>query len=470
MSLMRSTLLMGFIVASLQALSQQTEPPARHEFSMQQCIDYAQKNSAIVKNVLLDVQIQEQQNRNITSAAFPQINGSFGMQYNPALGVQAIPDFISPAVYGVLVNEGVKDGNGNPIVAPTSYQSFQIAFGTKWSSNAGITLSQLLFDGQVFVGLQARKSSIDYRMQSAEVTKQQVRTNISKIYYQLSVSKVQVQLIDDNIKRAEKLKNDASELYKNGFAEQLDVDKASVQLTNLKSQRQTTINTISNGYLGLKMLMGMPIADTLILTDSISTDFIQAGSLTDGSYQYNDRPDYNALATYKKLQEYNVRRYKLSRMPTASLNAAYTKMAQTNGFDMFSSKAKWVTSSYIGLSINVPIFGGFAKDANIKMAKLQLDQANNNMDLLKLQIDQEVDSSITSFNNAIITMNEQQKNLDLATKVYDQTKKRYESGLASTTDISNAQADLSSAQNNYVIALYSAALAKVDYLKAIGKL
>lgn len=470
MSLMRSTLLLGLIVASLQALSQQTEPPARHEFSMQQCIDYAQKNSAIVKNVLLDVQIQEQQNRSITSAAFPQINGSLGMQYNPALGVQAVPDFISPAVYGVLVNEGVKDGNGNPIIAPTSYQSFQISFGTKWSSNAGVTLSQLLFDGQVFVGLQARKSSIDYMLQSAEVTKQQVRTNISKIYYQLSVSKVQVQLIDDNINRAEKLKNDASELYKNGFAEQLDVDKASVQLTNLKSQRQTTINAISNGYLGLKMLMGMPIADTLILTDSVSNDFIQAGALTDGSYQYNDRPDYNAMATYKKLQEYNVSRYKLSRLPTASLNAAYTKMAQTNGFDMFSSKAKWVTSSYIGLSINVPIFGGFAKDANIKMAQLQLDQANNNMDLLKLQIDQQVDSSITSFNNAIITMNEQQKNLDLATKVYEQTKKRYESGLASTTDISNAQADLSSAQNNYVIALYSAALAKVDYLKAIGKL
>jgi outer membrane protein TolC len=81
-----------------------------------------------------------------------------------------------------------------------------------------------------------------------------------------------------------------------------------------------------------------------------------------------------------------------------------------------------------------------------------------------------VDSSINSFKNAVITMNEQQKNLDLATQVYEQTKKKYESGLASTTDISNAQADLSAAQSNYVIALYSAALAKVDYLKAIGKL
>jgi outer membrane protein TolC len=469
MSFMRSSLLLGFIFVALQAMSQQPAP-AKHEFSLRQCIDYAQKNSAIVKNVLLDIQIQEQQNRSITSAAYPQINGNFGIQYNPALGVQAIPDFISPAVYGVLINEGVKDGSGNPIVAPDTYQNFQIAFGTKWSSSAGITLSQLLFDGQVFVGLQARKTSIDYRAQSAEVTKEQIKTNISKIYYQLSIAKVQVQLIDANITRAAKLKNDAAEMYKNGFAEKLDVDRVSVQLTNLKSQRQTTINTISNGYLGLKLLMGMPGADTLVLTDSVSTDDIQTGVLTDWAYQYTDRPDYNALATYKKLQEYNVRRYKLSRMPTASLNAAYTKMAQTNEFDMFSGKSKWFTSSYIGLSINVPIFGGFAKDANIKQAQLQLDQVNNNLDFLKLQIDQEVDSSINSFKNAVITMNEQQKNLDLATQVYEQTKKKYESGLASTTDISNAQADLSAAQSNYVIALYSAALAKVDYLKAIGKL
>lgn len=467
MRLIRSRLLLGLILISLKAISQQA--PVKHEFSMQQSIDYAEKNNAVVKNALLDIQIQQQQNRGITAAAYPQLNGSFNTQYNPNVTVQSFPDFFSPAVYGVLVNEGVKDGSGNPIKMPENFGLIQAAFGTKWTANAGVTLSQILFDGQVFVGLQARRTSIDYRVQSAEVTKLQIRTNVSKVYYQLSISGIQIQLIDANIARADKLLNDTRKLFENGFAEKLDVDRASVQLTNLQSQKQTTVNSISNGYLGLKLLMGMPIHDTLVLTDSVTSENIQEGSLSDGAYKFEDRPDFRTLATYGKLQEYNVRRYKLSKIPTASLDAGYSKLAQREKFNIFSN-APWFTSSYIGLTINVPIFGGFVKDAAVKQAQLELQQVNNNIDYLKLQIQQEVDSSITSYNNAVITMNSQKKNLGLATQVYDLTKKKYESGLASATDISNAQSDLTTAQSNYVIALYSAALAKIDYLRATGKL
>ena len=130
----------------------------------------------------------------------------------------------------------------------------------------------------------------------------------------------------------------------------------------------------------------------------------------------------------------------------------------------------WFSSSYIGVTVNVPIFGGFLKEANIKQAQLQLEQTNNNIEYLKLQIDQDVDSSINSFNSAITNLNNQKKNVDLAEKVYDLTKKKYESGLASTTDISNAQSDLTTAQTSYVVSLYNAVLAKIDYLKATGKL
>lgn len=469
MRLLKYKWLTGFILLSLQAISQQSQAPAKHEFSVQQCIDYAEKNNAAVKNALLDIKIQQQQNRGITASAYPQLNGSFNTQYNPNVTVQTFPNFIAAATYGVLEAEGVKNGSGDPIKSPNDFGFIEAAFGTKWTANAGVTLSQILFDGQVFVGLQARKTSIDYRTEAAELTKEQIRTNISKIYYQLSVSKVQVQLIDANIARADKLLNDSRELYKNGFAEKLDVDRASVQLTNLQSQKQTTINTISNGYLGLKLLMGMPVSDSLVLTDSITAESIQQGLLNEGNYKYDDRPDYRVLSLSGKLQEYNVRRYKLSKIPTASLNAGYSKLAQANNFPLFSG-APWFSSSYIGVTVNVPIFGGFAKDAQVKQAQLELQQTQNNLDYLKLQIDQEVDSSITSFNNAVINLNSQQKNLDLATQVYDLTKKKYESGLASTTDIANAQADLTAAQSNYIIALYSAAIAKIDYLKATGKL
>ncbi len=175
------------------------------------------------------------------------------------------------------------------------------------------------------------------------------------------------------------------------------------------------------------------------------------------------------LSLSEKLHEYDVRRYKLSRIPTASLRAAYSKLSQSNAFDLLTG-APWFSSSYIGVTVDVPIFGGFLKEANIKQAQIQLEQTHNTIQNMKLQIDQDVDSSINSFNSSITNLNNQQKNLGLAEKVYDLTKKKYESGLASTTDISNAQADLTTAQTSYVVSLYNAVLAKIDYLKAIGKL
>jgi outer membrane protein len=60
--------------------------------------------------------------------------------------------------------------------------------------------------------------------------------------------------------------------------------------------------------------------------------------------------------------------------------------------------------------------------------------------------------------------------MELAESVYEQTKKKYESGLGSQTEITTAQTDLKNAQTNYITALYDAIIAKVDFLKATGKL
>ena len=130
----------------------------------------------------------------------------------------------------------------------------------------------------------------------------------------------------------------------------------------------------------------------------------------------------------------------------------------------------WFTTSYVGLTLNVPIFSGFAKDANLQKARLQLMQTQNQIDNLKNSIDNDVTQAQNKFRSDISTVDFQKKNMELAESVYDQTKKKYESGLASNTDITNAQTDLITAQTNFISALYDAVIAKVDYQKAVGKL
>ena len=84
--------------------------------------------------------------------------------------------------------------------------------------------------------------------------------------------------------------------------------------------------------------------------------------------------------------------------------------------------------------------------------------------------DNDVETAANNFKTAINTLNYQKQNMDLATTIYDQTRKKFESGVGSTLEISNAQADLRIAQTNYISAMYDAIIAKIDYIKAIGKL
>jgi outer membrane protein len=284
------------------------------------------------------------------------------------------------------------------------------------------------------------------------------------------ISKKQMEQLDANIVRAAKFLNDAKIMQQNGFQEKLDVDKATVQLANLETQRFGTLSLITNGYTGLKYLLGMPIRDSLVLTDSFTDEDLKSGVLNDSGYRYENRNDFQSLQLYAQLGEYSIKRYKYNYWPTANLVGSFQKNAYANEYNFFSKSGTWYASSYAGLNISIPIFSGFAKDANLKKSRLQLRQVQNQIENLKISIDNEVAQALNNFRSAITTVDYQRRNMALAESVYAQTKKKYESGLASSTDLTNTQTDLIAAQTNYINALYEAVIAKVDYYKATGKL
>ena len=352
----------GLFLLSNGAMAQQV-----NSFSVKQAVEYALKNSVEVRNSLLNLQIQQQTNKEFTATAYPQINGKIGSNYFPNIGVTALPNFISPATYAVLVQNGVKDGNGNPIVSPplSDFGFINAQFGTKFNAQYGVEISQLLFDGQVFVGLQARSALIDYANKQTAVTEESITVNVYKIYYQLVVGVQQISTIDANIERFEKLLHETSEIYKNGFAEKLDIDKVNVQLNNLRTEKLKVQSRLDAGNASLKFLMNMPQKDILVLTDPLTEEILKS-NLLDTSYNYTDRKDFQMLEVGKQLKEFNIRRYKLSYLPSVSLHGNYYKNAQRNEFSFFGESPAgqpWFASSLIGISIDVPIFDGFAKAA-----------------------------------------------------------------------------------------------------------
>lgn len=439
-------LTIGFALAGLAQA--QDANKNLHAFSLEQCVDYAQANNVQVKNALLTIDAQVQTNREIAAAAFPSISTSTG-----AVDYTKIPTSLLPAqIFG---------GPAGTFIP--------VQFGTKFNANYGANFQQLLFDGQVFVALQARATSLEMQKRSAAVTQENIKANIYKIYYQLAASKTQLNILDANIARLNTLAHDAQIMYKNGFAEKLDVDKVNVQLNNLETEKLKANNSVAIGYMGLKMLMGMPVKDSLVLTDVINERSLTNDVLAENDFQYNVRKDFQYLSTVKKMNEFNVKRYQLSKLPTISMGGSYSKNAQRSVFDFFQG-GNWFTTSLINMNISLPIFNGFATDARIKRTKIELKQTENQLEYLKNNIDNEIAQAKLNYMSSVATVQFQRKNMELAENVYQQTKKKFEAGTGSNTEISAAQSDLVSAQNNYMNALYAALIAKVDLLKATGKL
>ena len=415
-------------------------------FTAKEAVDYAIKNSVQVKNALVDIEIQRQTNKEITAAAYPQINGNLSV--NDFLN---IPTSLIPAEFF-----------GGP---PGTYAP--VKFGTKYNASFGAEVQQILFDGQVFVGLMARKTVIESAIKIKEITAEQIKVNVMKIYYQLVVGTKQIGSIDANIARFDKLLHDTREIYKNGFAEKLDVDKVEVQLNNLQTEKLKAENQIAAGYEGLKFLMGMPQQNSLILTDTLSEEELKSNIL-DQSYNYNNRKEFQLLDIATKLGEFNIRRYRLSKIPTLSATGSFNKNAQRTSFDFFKGGGQWFTTSFISMRVNIPIFDGGARNARIAKAKLELEKTKNNVEQFKLSVDNDVAQSRLKMKTALLTMDSQKKNIELAEQVYKTTKLKYEQGLGSNQEIYNAQTELKVAQNNYYSSLYDAINAKIDYMKAAG--
>jgi len=434
------------LVLAMLFLSKTDYAQKVNSFSVLQAVDYAKQNSVQVKNALLDILIQEQTNRDVTSIALPQINASGSINDYIDIPTTLIPGVIT----------------GQPGTVP-------VRFGTKWTAGAGISLSQIVFDGQVFIALKARDGTIDLQKTILGITEENIKANIYKVYYQLVASNIQIELLDANIERLQKLHHDVTVMYDNGFSEKVDIDKLTVQVSNLQTEKLKAETRIRNGYTGLKFLMGMPIKDSLILTDKLSDEKIRESVLETSQYNYKDRKEYQALDITNHLNGLNVRRYKLSQIPTFALIGNYSYQAQRNEFD-FLGKGDWFPTSYIGLQMKFPIFNGFSLKAKTQGAKLQLQKTINQTESLKISIDREVEDARNNFATAIATMDFQKKNMELAEHVYNQTRKKYEVGTGSATETNTAQLDLKTAQTNYITALYEAIIAKVDFFKATGKL
>ncbi len=461
-------ILVNFFQVNVEA--QQQQQPQVYQITAKDAVDIAFKNLADLKNARLDYKAAEAKNKEFTGLALPQVTGSLQGNHYLTLPLIQFPDGSEIQIYDVLRQEGVKDGSGAPITKKGEFNYRNFSFITPWNVNAGLSVNQLLFEPQVFVGLQARDELLVNSELQIKVTEENVKETVYKNYYAVLISQKQLGYLVESIKRLEKLVHDQNEMFKNGFVERLDIDKTTVNLNNTKTSEIQLRTALNNGVAMLKMNLGLTQADSLFLKDTLSSDGIRQGILED-DFSYENRNEVKLLNSAIKLQNYDIRRHKLSYFPTVSAFYNFQENGQRQGGDAAGSQPWfWYNTNLVGINVNVPIFDGFQKKNRIRQSEFTLEKVQNTLDMTKKGIDMEKTVAKNTLINAIVAMDAQEKNMELAVKVYNSVKTKYEQGVGSSFESLQADTDLQQAQSNYFRAMYEAALAKINYLKALGRL
>ena len=423
-------------------------------YSLQEAIQYGLTHNINVKNTQTDAQSAESRIGEIRSVGLPQVSASVNILDN-----LIIQKAILPAAFV----------GGSPDDPPVA-----IPFGVKYSGTAAAQLNQIIFNAQWLLGLKAAQAYRELAVKNVTQSKIQVAENVSKAYYSVLVAEERAKLLDLNIQRLDSLTREMSAMNQKGFVEKLDVDRLEVSLNNLKTERSKVQNLVDLSYYMLKFQMGMKLDDAIVLTDRINENEVarietEVKADNNASFSYDQRIDYSILKSNLLLSEMDVENNKRGYYPTVAAFAGYGYNTGRNKFSqLFTSP--WFNNANIGLSVNIPVFDGFAKKYKIQQAKFTVDKVKQSMSLVEQSIDLQIRSANITIVNGLETLKSQKRNLDLAQEVVRVSKIKYQSGTGSNIEVINAESALKEAQTNYFASLYDLLLAKIDLDKAQGKL
>ncbi len=416
--------------------------------TLKEAINYALENKAEAKKAKLQVENSEYQIQEVRSQALPQISANGNLTYNP------------------IIQTTVIDGAGFGSPGTTIHD----AFCQKWVSTAGVSLTQAIFDQTVFTGLKAAKSTREFYQINEQLTEEQVIERVANNYYQVYVQRQKLTVIDSMYKNTTKVKDIIKGQYDNGLAKKIDLDRTLVRISNINTQRQQVLNAVQIQENALKFYMGMPIETQIEIPQTAFE--VSPQSLSEVPNTAN-RTEYLLLKKQEQLLFYQKKAVEAGYYPTLSLNAGYNYIGQGPKMPIGgkpSDGVYWSDFSSIGLNLKVPIFTGFSTRSKVRQADIDLRTIKEDINDTKLSLDLAFANAKTQIDNSLTTINNQRENAQLAKEVLDNTRNNYVQGLASLTDLLDAENSLTEAQNNYTSAILDYKLAEIQLIKSKGEL
>lgn len=413
---------------------------AQETLTLQEAVQFALENKAEAKKSRLDVENAQYQIDEVRAGALPQINGSASLKYNAIIPSMPI------------------DMNG---------QTTYLKMGQPWNSTAALSVNQQIFNQSLFTGLKAARTTREFYAINHQLTEEQLIEKVANSYYDVYTTQLQLQTIEDNLNSTTKTRDVISGLVTAGLGRKIDLDRTNVAINNLQANRQIIVNALELKENALKFAIGMPMETDIVLPNE--TFAIDASLASAVGYDLAARSEIKVLEKQNELLELNRESMKADYYPRLSFGGDLGYQGFGQGFPV-GGNFNWFGSSGLGLNLSIPIFNGGATKAKINQATIKIKQAQVDLEDTKLALNLANENARAQIKNSLLTVDQNRRNVQLAKEVMDDTQNNYRNGLATLTELLDAENAYADAQNNLNTSLLNYKVAEVQLIKANGNL
>jgi outer membrane protein TolC len=329
----------------------------------------------------------------------------------------------------------------------------------------------LIFSGQYIVGLHASKVFYQLSEDSYKKSEIDARFNVANTYYLILVLKQNKEILEKSLVTLQKTVFEAEQTNKQGFIEDITVDEMKINLITLQNAITSIEGQIQTSQKLLKFQMGMDINQEIVLSDSLES-FVNESLLQPviaNQPDLNRMIDYQIFQTQIKLQKLNLQREKSAFLPTISGFYTYKTSAMRTEFDIFKSGKDWFPTSILGVNIDIPIFSSGSRLVKVQQAKLNLQK----MEVAQMQVAEglklEASQATINFNTSIEKYKKEKINKDLASKIYQTTLTKFNQGVATSVELTQAYSQYLNSESSFHLSLLDMLSAKLKLDKAMGK-
>jgi outer membrane protein len=428
-------------------------------FSLKEAQDYAYANNYDLKNSAYDVEIARKFVKQNTAIGLPQVDG--GIDYMDYL---SLPVTLLPAEFINLLIPA-----GQPHYPSGS--SVPVTFGLEYNATVRAKLTQLLYSGQYLVGLQTAKAFLETAKQKMIKDNMDVRSLVAEAYISLLIVEESENILDSTYNTINKILQDGKASLKQGLVEDIDVDQLELNRSNLEASLTVTKSQRLIAYNYLKFLIGMKENQEIKLSDDLKffLNNVDVEVLNNEPFDYTRNIDYTL---FKKQEYLTLMQYKLSKtayQPTLSGFLGISGNAQRNEWSFFNDKYSWYKTVNYGITLAIPIWSSGSRYNSVAQARLNVEKMKVTEQKTKSQLELNVETTRKDFINSYLVFGNKKKGLDLASRIYDKTLTKYNSGIASSTDLNQKYFQFLQSEGDYIQSMLDLLKARIRLAKLLEK-